>query len=801
MTTSLPRGAPLRDLAAATLLAGMGATLFAVVAPPPRRAVHRSPEAREIHAQSATLHVQPSRGIVTFTSRDHLVARDVAFTLRAGEDVAPLIVEASPDDGGSATAFEGRATLRVHGRDLRARVVGTVDGPRSAFVVRADPEGLWPTGVALQLEAQLPLGGRRAFVSGVGDMADLGAAEGAVAMVEAEPHPLVVASSRGPVRATVRGQGAEGSLELSVRSPTPASGPVAAGTPPSSAELSVALATSSVDAWALAYGLRGLGTVNVAGQVTGLPAGALATVTGTNGAGGPLVRFTARAAETFHVRVPADVRSFFATASGGGGSVVTPVPALPERDVLLLDVTPASSLHVRVRDSDDKAIPARVIIRGLAGTPDPNFGPDYRASGAGPLLDVLRGDMTTPLPAGHYRVSATRGLAFAVDQREVELVGGRQGDVELHLAKLIGGTASPPGPFTNTVACDVHVHARPSFDTPVTPEDRVLSLVSAGIDFAVPTEHNLVGDYGPSLEVLGLDEGEGPRLLWVPGVEVTTYTPRFGHFGVFPYPPDAGVPPYRATTPRDVFAASRRVAGSSAIVQVNHPRLEGGIGFFQVKGNPVGRGGVRPDFDTLEVYNGYDLEYPERVAEVMKDWFALLDAGWFIPATGSSDAHRIQYHWAGYPRTVAFLPAGSLWPPDPEAVVAALKAGRSFVTSGPYLAVSVEGRGPGETWLAGAQREARVHVHVEAAPWVDVTEVDVLVGGRVVSHLAVDPPSSPPVVTRLDRDLVVPMPGSSTHVILLARGARRLDDVLPFMPVAPLAFTNPVWVQHASAPR
>ena len=34
----------------------------------------------------------------------------------------------------------------------------------------------------------------------------------------------------------------------------------------------------------------------------------------------------------------------------------------------------------------------------------------------------------------------------------------------------------------------------------------MLSLVSAGIDFAVPTEHNMVGDYAPPLEVLRLDE-------------------------------------------------------------------------------------------------------------------------------------------------------------------------------------------------------------------------------------------------------------------------------------------------------
>jgi hypothetical protein len=34
----------------------------------------------------------------------------------------------------------------------------------------------------------------------------------------------------------------------------------------------------------------------------------------------------------------------------------------------------------------------------------------------------------------------------------------------------------------------------------------------------------------------------------------------------------------------------------------------------------------------------------------------------------------------------------------------------------------------------------------------------------------------------------------STWVVFVARGERNLDDVLPFMPIMPLGFTNPVFV-------
>ena len=43
---------------------------------------------------------------------------------------------------------------------------------------------------------------------------------------------------------------------------------------------------------------------------------------------------------------------------------------------------------------------------------------------------------------------------------------------------------------------------------------------------------------------------------------------------------------------------------------------------------------------------------PSASTQVLRDYWALLDFGWRYAATGSSDSHRIQYHWAGYPRTM-----------------------------------------------------------------------------------------------------------------------------------------------------
>jgi hypothetical protein len=367
-------------------------------------------------------------------------------------------------------------------------------------------------------------------------------------------------------------------------------------------------------------------------------------------------------------------------------------------------------------------------------------------------------------------------------------------------------------------------------------EDRVLSLVSAGIDFAVPSEHNIVGDYGPALQALDLTHD----LATVNGVEITTFAPRFGHFGLFPYV-GPKVPPFRATNVNKVFDFVHKAA-PAAIFQVNHPRLTKGIGYFEIFHFDPHRPpppGMRTDFDTIEVYNGYDLGSPDRVDAVMRDWYALLNDGKRYTATGSSDSHRIQYQWAGYPRTMAVVgegAGGDRGAIDTQAVVAAIRKGRSFVTSGPILELDLGGAHPGDD-LVTEDTVLHGHVRVRAAPWVDVTRLDVIVDGKTQSTIAI--PSRPletgPALgdretveaqtIRLDADLVVtlapPVPPSSTApdepatrpapatapglgpglgpgnwVIVMARGDRRMDDALPFMPIAPRAFTNPIRVER-----
>jgi hypothetical protein len=688
-----------------------------------------------------------------------------------------------------ATSVTGPAHIDMG--DVNLEILLTLHVVRDADALVASASFVNPSDRAISLRLEVPTQGRPAFISGVGSLGDVGAVSGRLITLETDTSVLGLTSARGPVDvvASAEEEHEQGSpMRLLVTSP--------AAQPNAPTDLRLVVGQSTQDVWGALYAISGEEVARVKGVVTGT--GAHAKVYGLDADGAPRIALDADADGRFTVDVPKTVVEWYAAFDVSRSS--SPVMYTPGTAwELRLDVSPGGELSVRIVDPDTgKPITARLLVHGIDGTLDPSFGPDYRASGAGPLMDALRGEVTTPLPAGRYRVGATKGIEWSIDATNVNIEPGRQTAIELAPRHVV--------PTPGVVGADLHVHARPSFDSPVTPEDRVLSLVAAGIDFAVPTEHNIVGDYSSMLATLDL----GRELATVPGVEVTTYTPRFGHFGVFPY--KGFVPPYRASSPTVLFQAARR-GDPTRVLQVNHPRLPSSIGYFNVYHFEPQQGreppaGMRMDFDTLEVFNGYDMAKNERVESVMRDWFALLSMGYRFVATGDSDSHRIQYQWAGYPRTLIAAgeaASGEKGPLDPLAIVAALKKGHATVTNGPVIELEVAEGHPGDEMIT---KEDPVHIHVvvRAAPWVDVTSLEIVAGGTSLQTFPM--PTRPTKIgpepgtideaaartVRFDQELSLALGPLNTWVVAIARGRRKLDDVLPFMPTVPLAFTNPVWV-------
>lgn len=477
-----------------------------------------------------------------------------------------------------------------------------------------------------------------------------------------------------------------------------------------------------------------------------------------------------------------------ATARGhAGGASVTFVAG----DRFRLDIPSGGRVRIAARDRDGGlAIPARARFIPVQGSPAIDLGPDSSGAGAKDSVLLVNGLAVVPIPKGTYRVLVTHGPEWTLHDETVVVTETFQPDVRATLTHLID-----PGPF---VGCDLHLHASPSPDSRVSLEDRIRSLVAEGVEFAVPTDHNHVTDYGPTAASLGSD---ARGFLTIPGVEATTWDPAYGHFNAYPAPlvPDApgqGAPNALQTRPGDLFAALHDL-GPEVVVQVNHPRSEGGIGYFDVEryDATTGRGSERfsEDFDALEVWNGFDLARADTFAAVFADYLAMITRGVHVTAVGNSDSHLIRYQWAGYPRTYARASTR-----EPHAILEAIRLGRTFVSSGPFLEAQIGEAGPGDT-ASAIDGKVQLRIRVRTAPYVVIDHLTVYLNATKVVDRAIPAPRR----RRSSRAAPTPDLFESSHTIPVARdaailvvvsGTRMLDDYFGRASIPPLAFTSPIWI-------
>jgi hypothetical protein len=521
---------------------------------------------------------------------------------------------------------------------------------------------------------------------------------------------------------------------------------------------------------------------------------------GRRGAGGDLVlRTLERTPMRIHYEAqhyglaPAIVTSYLSAAVASGETLdvqrslaYEPIaePAATER--------PSGTLEVEIRDENGRPLAAKLSLRGERGTPDPDFGNDGDESGAGRFVWSGVGRFSRKLPAGNYRVLATAGIERDAAGFSAEIRASGVVRFERRLERVV----ATPG----FVSADLHLHQAPSVDADIACSTRVISIAAEGIEFAVASDHYTVQDLGPAVAALTNKGLLASRLITMAGTEVSTVGHRFGHFNLYPAPAKADIK-YENTTPRQMFAEMRKVS-PRGLIQVNHPRWHD-LGYFhRYRLDPKsGRVPVQfkndydPSFDVLEIYNGVDSVSEPKTRQILLDWLHLLGQGHRYTATGNSDSHKLFFVDPGLPRNLIRWGKATSDSEDlnasPEAIVDAIRRGQVSVTSGPVIDFEILGKGPGETVRGGGSR-LPARLRVRAAPWIDVSEVEVLVGpqARRIRWLPAKRTSD---VVRVDAafDLILP---AKTFVVVVARGERELPNV--FLPkVRPYAFTNPVWIE------
>jgi hypothetical protein len=486
---------------------------------------------------------------------------------------------------------------------------------------------------------------------------------------------------------------------------------------------------------------------------------------------------------------------------------------------VVLAMRPPGRVYFEVRDEKSgDLLPARAIFRGLGRTREPKFVPAREDRQFDNVLYTHNGRLLRNVPQGRYRVLVTRGPEYTVDEREVQVKSGQVASFFVKIARVVD--------TRGYIACDFHLHSVNSQDSLVGLRERVTSLVSENVELAVPTDHNHVTDYRPIIGALGVAK----FIAAVPGDEVTTQGFRLGHFNVFPVMPEAGTPgegafAFERRLPREIFAEVRARPGPERVIQVNHPRLGRGNGYWNNVGWDGSRGATddpnySPAYDAIEVFNGLDKTL-DRTDRVMREWWVLLNRGFRYTATGNSDSHRLGYEEVGYPRNFVAVSDDRPQAVDAEELVASVKAGRVMVTNGPFVRVRAlaagkalaAGAGPAPEPATGDPRVPRppggpsepqggmgalvragtegvtLEIDVQAAPWVDVAGVEIVGNGEVVKEIAVRRTSK---VERY-RGAVTLKPKVDTWYLVMVRGKSALPTLVRRR-ISPFGFTNPIWV-------
>ncbi|MFZ5894536.1 MAG: CehA/McbA family metallohydrolase [Myxococcota bacterium] len=493
--------------------------------------------------------------------------------------------------------------------------------------------------------------------------------------------------------------------------------------------------------------------------------------------GKPALSVRARKDGSF--RLPLPVGDYGLDLRAPGGEDDSQVSVFPnQKTEVRFSAKVPGHLRYQITDGDGAELSARLVLRGVSPTKDPDLFPVEQASGARNVVYTRSGSGDVELPAGHYSVVVSHGPEYEIATHDIEVDSQNGAAIHASLARSVD--------TRGWLGCDFHVHSAPSRDSSVSLPDRVLSLLAEGVEFAVPTDHNHITDYAKAIaEHRAISE-----IGSTPGVEITTGT--WGHFNAYPYPAHAAPPPFSGVNPIEIFAAVHARA-PQAVIQVNHPRMPG-VGYFNrielnAETGAAATEGASFEFDAIEVVNGYDLENPKFIENNIREYFALLNFGRRYTATGNSDSHRLIINWAGYPRTYVRVPDDQPGNVSAVDVARAVNDGHAIVANGIFLVVSANGHaGPGDT-LVGPR--VTLEMEARAPSWVDLSRVEVWVNGGLFST---SPTMAKPVpggrlVWQVELDLRL-----DSWIVVVAQGNEPMTPVFYGRRVLPFAFTNPIFV-------
>ena len=519
------------------------------------------------------------------------------------------------------------------------------------------------------------------------------------------------------------------------------------------------------------------------------------------------------------------------------------------------------TITVQVRDPDGSPVPAQVLLLCDGACPtdretgaEANLSQNPVPAGTTRVLATgADGNVTFTAAPGTWRVHVNRGITWSswppIDDADAGLITLGDGGTETVTAEIAqvvqqGGVLSG----------DFHVHALGSPDSPITQADRVANMVAAGVDFIVSTDHDVITDFAPTIEALGLT-------AWIRSIigdEMTT--PEQGHFNSFPLQRDEedrlggaldwGRGEDNGMLIGEIFEWAHAFPGEQ-VVQMNHPWAGmGAIGNLKIdpllgtsaadpvtlRLDPPDTTGLLPgdtglwseDFTAIELMNGHDMG---SYWEAFRWWLTMIGRGFTPTGTAVTDTHQINPDLGGVPRAFVFVPSAndSVATFNEAITITAINQGRLIGSNGPFFRARVETADTdavvGETMTLGTDNEPLLVVDIEIPEWmiVDTVQVYMNVEEGIFSApgAGIDSPLPPTLETTflLDpaTDLHVVATGNAEHrawrrqvtlplgeidrdtyvIVVVTQTDETVSSMYPVVPrqsLRPYAFSNPIYI-------
>ena len=456
---------------------------------------------------------------------------------------------------------------------------------------------------------------------------------------------------------------------------------------------------------------------------------------------------------------------------------------------------PVGRIVLSVTDSATRrSMPARVSVRRAGGR---YFAPDNRMRHADEaiLRDGERfeygywhtpGTDTLTVPAGRLVVQVSRGPEWRTITREVTVRSERATPVAVRMGRVANSAAD--GWWSG----DLHVHMNYGGAYRNTPEHLALQARAEGLNVV---ENLIVNKEQRIPDIAYWRTGllhSASDLVIANGQEY--HTGIWGHTSQLGLRDHYILPDYAAypgTALASLYPTNAQVSDiarqQGALMGYVHPfdfrpdvsQYQGGVPYELPIDVALGK------VDFLEVMGYSDHRITADV------WYRLLNCGFRVPAGAGTDAFPNFASLRGPPGLVrTYARAGARL--EHRAFLAALKAGRTFVTNGPLIAMTVNGREPGgEIRVPFGSHRMRIHVSLRTG--VPVNRVEIVSNGRVVATLAARQNAAP---IRVDSTVTVAVDRDAWFV------ARAFAErpVLPVLDLYPYATTSPVYVKVGNAP-